>query len=69
MVWILNEFSQENFFNIDIIYVQIGKKFFVIEKDGMMYDLYEYLFKKKMYISCSYFFVVLLQINFYLLML
>lgn len=43
MVWILNECSQENFFNIDIIYVQIGKKFFVIEKDGMMYNLYEYL--------------------------
>lgn len=47
MVWTLNESSQENLLNTDTIYVQTGKKSFVIEKDGMMHDSHEHNYLKK----------------------
>lgn len=43
MVWTLNESSQENLLNTDTIYVQTGKKSFVIEKEGMMHNSHEHL--------------------------
>lgn len=48
MVWTLNESSQENLLNTDTIYVQTGKKSFVIEKDGTMHNSHEHLCWKKM---------------------
>lgn len=50
MVWTLNESSQENLLNTDTIYVQTGKKSFVIEKEGMMHNSHEHLCWKKMHI-------------------
>ncbi|XP_078335992.1 fatty acid synthase-like [Crassostrea virginica] len=34
MVWTLNDMSQDDLLNTDTIYVQTGKKSFVVEKDG-----------------------------------
>lgn len=36
MVWTLNDMSQDDLLNTDTIYVQTGKKSFVVEKDGMV---------------------------------